>query len=256
MQDSVSEDHPDELDASTEDLTTATFQFTFKTFLFAGTEKCKLVKAKIPKVDLSTAMSAVTVEILPKDIDQFQKDYPDKEVSATIRIKPNDIDQFQKDYPNQQISAVIDKLVAVEVSSEVESPSAMIDVYEGIPIIEKIDFGFYVVPRQHQIVPYIQSVDNGDFGEHKHADLSGYISSDMYSMPKPHMTYDPDGIEISSFQDPLSGEPDYYESVDTSCTIAPYVDKLYWRIDAASQYPWPNNVVAERCGGVDLKKRS
>ena len=65
MQDSVSEDHPDEPDPSSDDLTTATFQFTFKAFLFAGTEQCKLIKSKQTKVELSTAVSSIVTEILP-----------------------------------------------------------------------------------------------------------------------------------------------------------------------------------------------
>lgn len=39
MQDSVSEEHPDELDPTTDDLITSVFQFTFKTYLFGGTEQ-------------------------------------------------------------------------------------------------------------------------------------------------------------------------------------------------------------------------
>ena len=66
MQDSVSEEHPDEPDPSSDDITTATFNFTFKTFLFAGTEQCKLIKAKEPKIELSTAISSVLTEILPE----------------------------------------------------------------------------------------------------------------------------------------------------------------------------------------------
>ena len=43
MSDSVSEEHPDELDASVDDLITTTFQFTFKTYLFGGTTQCSKV---------------------------------------------------------------------------------------------------------------------------------------------------------------------------------------------------------------------
>ena len=43
MEDSVSEDHPDEIDAGTDDFITTTFNFTFKTFLFGGTRQAKLV---------------------------------------------------------------------------------------------------------------------------------------------------------------------------------------------------------------------
>lgn len=45
MQDSVSEEHPDEFDGSQDDITTSTFSFTFKTYLFGGTTKAKKAKA-------------------------------------------------------------------------------------------------------------------------------------------------------------------------------------------------------------------
>lgn len=43
MSDSVAEEHPDEIDPSADDVVTATFQFTFKTWLFAGNKQAKLV---------------------------------------------------------------------------------------------------------------------------------------------------------------------------------------------------------------------
>ena len=49
MQDSVSEDHPDDVDSSADDIITATFNFTFKTYLFAGMAKAKLVPATVTK---------------------------------------------------------------------------------------------------------------------------------------------------------------------------------------------------------------
>lgn len=41
MQDSVSEEHPEEIDPAMDDLITSVFQFTFKTYLFGGTEQSK-----------------------------------------------------------------------------------------------------------------------------------------------------------------------------------------------------------------------
>lgn len=84
------------------------------------------------------------------------------------------------------------------MSSEVETSSS-VDVYDGIPLIEKIDFGFYAVPNKHEILPYIQSVDNGDFGEHAHADICSYISSDNYYSLAPTTMMDPYGEQVSSF---------------------------------------------------------
>jgi len=43
MEDSISEEHPDELDGSSDDFVTSTFNFTFKTFLFAGMKQAKKI---------------------------------------------------------------------------------------------------------------------------------------------------------------------------------------------------------------------
>ena len=131
MQDSVSEDHPDDPDSSSDDLTTATFSFTFKTYLFAGMAKAKLVPASIVKTQLSTVLSNIVVELSPDKIDDFQEQYPDKPVSA-----------------------VLPQMVTVEVTSLVSSDLS-VPVYDGIPIINKIDFGIYTVPGGQDIPSYI-----------------------------------------------------------------------------------------------------
>lgn len=82
MGDSVSEDHPDEPSADQDDLTTATFTFTFKTFLFAGTTKAKLVPATVVSSQVSTMLSNVVVEIPASKIDDFQQHHPNASVSA------------------------------------------------------------------------------------------------------------------------------------------------------------------------------
>ena len=53
MSDNVSEEHPDELDAGTDDVITANFSFTFKTYLFGGRERAR----RVPKGQLSTVVS-------------------------------------------------------------------------------------------------------------------------------------------------------------------------------------------------------
>ena len=141
MQDSVSEEHPDELDATQDDLITTTFNFTFKTYLFAGTETFKLVK--------------------PKVISSFMSSYVDAEV---VKIPANKIDDFQKKYPNASVSATVLKNVTRELTAMVDNPDVSSTTYSDVPIINKIDFGLYVVPGKHDIPQYIQSVDNGDFG--------------------------------------------------------------------------------------------
>ena len=235
MSDSVSEDHPDEFDGTQDDITTSTFNFTFKTFLFGGTRQAKLVPQKV--------LSSVTSSFVSTEI---------------VELKPNEIDQFQIDHPDQSVSAVLTTWVTADISTYVDNPNTSADVYDDIPIINKIDFGFYVVPQKHDIQQYIQSVDNGDFGLHEHGSLSGYISSEAYSSSIPKVIPDPylpdaavegwplSTCESSGYIQPLQTSGDYYDVVDWACTLAPYVDKLYWKIDAGSQYEFPNNVHWER----------
>lgn len=236
MQDSVSEDHPDEPDSAQDDLTTATFQFVFKTYLFAGMAKAKLKPAIVISSQMSSVLSDIAVEISPDQIDEFQQKWPDKAVSAEIP-----------------------QWISVEVPIETSSD---ISVYDGIPIINKIDFGFYVVPGKHDIVQYIQSVDNGDFGPHIHTNVSGYLSSSQYmSAMSEYSLSDPYAYDINEYlhryplstceygtaQMPyLSTNGDFYGKVDRNCSLEPYVDKIYWTIDADSVYTFPNNVIWER----------
>lgn len=234
MQDSVSEDHPDEPDSAQDDLTTATFQFVFKTYLFAGIAKARLKPATVISTQISTVLSDIVVEIQPDMIDQFQQQYPDKVVSAFVP-----------------------QIVSVDVPI---TTSTEISVYDGIPIINKIDFGLYVVPGEHDIPSYIQSVDNGDFGPHIHTSVSGYLSSASYlSSPQMSMLSDPYAYDTSSYAYPLSTceygaavtaslstNGDFYGDVDRNCSLEPYVDKIYWTINADSIYTFPNNVQWKR----------
>ena len=155
------------------------------------------------------------------------------------------------------MSALVPEIVTTEITSEVSSDTS-VDVYDGIPPITKIDFGFYVVPGDYDIPSYIQSVDNGAFGPHVHNDVSGYISSESYTMPKPVALSDPYAYDLSNYgyplstcelsmmQAPLQGNNDYYATVDRNCSLEPYVDKIYWTIDADSIYTLPNNIRWDR----------
>lgn len=44
----------------------------------------------------------------------------------------------------------------------------------------------------------------------------------------------------------MEGNNDYYDIVDDNCSLAPYVDKIYWKIDSASIYTYPNDIKWER----------
>lgn len=71
MQDSVSEEHPDDLSPETDDFVTAVFQFTFKTFLFAGMEKYKKRPPTILSSHQVTTLSDIVVVLNPNEIDDF-----------------------------------------------------------------------------------------------------------------------------------------------------------------------------------------
>ena len=223
MQDSVSEDHPDELDGSQDDLMTATFSFTFKTYLFASKLKAQLTCPKVLSSFVSSFVSSYIQEISPDQIDAFQQQYPRKSISASF-----------------------EQNVTTQITSYVDDPNAGPQMYDDVPYINTIDFGMYVVPSSKDIQEYVQSVDNGGFGPHVHSSISGYISSESYISSPMAMLSDPyvssdvsAGYPLSICEygiasNPLSGINDYYDVVDNECSLAPYVDKLYWKIDGLS----------------------
>ena len=52
------------------------------------------------------------------------------------------------------MSATVQQWVNTEVTSYTSSDLS-VPVYDGIPIITKIDFGLYAVPKSHAIEAYI-----------------------------------------------------------------------------------------------------
>ena len=69
MADNVSEDHPDSPAAEDDDFMSATFSFTYKTYLFAGTRKAKLVHPKEISTTVSTYISSAISTITYDKID-------------------------------------------------------------------------------------------------------------------------------------------------------------------------------------------
>jgi hypothetical protein len=86
------------------------------------------------------------------------------------------------------------------------------------------------------------SVDNEDITKHNHIYPSSYISSEEYYGPIYETISGLDGAEQKIKPLPLSTSGDYYDVIDNYCTLAPYVDRIYWKIDGASEYEFPNNV--------------
>lgn len=56
MQDSINEEHADEIDGTVDDLFIVTFQFLYKTYIFSGPDKANYGTNIIPKI--STYISA------------------------------------------------------------------------------------------------------------------------------------------------------------------------------------------------------
>lgn len=219
MSDSVSEDHSDELDGTRDDLVVSTFTFTFKTYLFGGTEQYRRQRRKKPVVDLSTFVSSYVYE--------FKND--------------DEVRRFLQQEDHASLSTTLTAEVTAEVTSYVDDLSG--DEYDdGVPKVRGLDFGFYAVPRREDILGYMTSVDNELIAKHEHYYPSSYISSEAYYGPNYESAVGPDGEAWKAKPEPLSTSGDYYDVVDNYCTLAPYVDRIYWKIDGASEYEYPHNV--------------
>ena len=223
MSDSVSEDHSDELDATRDDLVISTFTFTFKTYLFGGTDQYHRRRGKRPVVELSTFVSAYVYE--------FKSD--------------EEVLEFLKQEKHAHLSTMLTAETTTEVTSYVDDISS--DEYDdGIPKIRGLDFGFYAVPKNEDILGYMMSVDNELIAKHGHYTYPAYISSDSYLSNYAEKEVETETGELSavSVLTSLTTVDDFYEPVDTWCTLAPYVDRIRWKIDQSSPYPFPENVRA------------
>lgn len=145
---------------------------------------------------------------------------------------------------------LLPETVTADISVEVPNTSAD-PIYDGVPPINTIDFGFYAVPMCADITGFIMSVDNELFAPHYHTDISGYISSEVYlSSHLPKLRPDPYSEESSSmlsvYDEPLRTSGDYYERVNEQCSLYPYKDPIYWRINPLSKNDFPDNVEIAR----------
>ena len=215
MDDSVSEEHADELDGSTDDFVTSTFNFTFKTFLFAGTMQSKRKHAQI--------VSSYTSSFVSSEI---------------VVIAPDEISAFHSQYPNVEVSAALTSNVTSTVTCQVDDPDSTDDVYDFVPTINNIEIGFYPTPQPSGHVEYMNVVDT----QYKDVTYNrlGYISSESYISSYDYYI-DEDGNEQSALT-AVTPVDMKYDFVDTTETIAPYKDRLYWKIDGASAKEFPDNV--------------
>lgn len=129
MEDSISEERPDELDPTQDDFQVVTCNFLFKTYVFCGNYKAGETRQKMISYVSTYISTGISTEI-----------------STDI---------------STGISTEISAEVSAEVSSEV---STVIDViYDGFtPMIQKIDLGFYGVPNGMSYDEYFKRVDAGD----------------------------------------------------------------------------------------------
>ena len=165
MSDSVSEEHPDEIDSSTNDFITTTFQFTFKTYLFGGNQKT----AKTPNYVLSTYLSTV--------------------LSSCVYELTEDDKKNLSNFVNNSLSTTIQKQVEVELSTYVENPNLSDYTYNGFtPIVKTIDVGFYPVPQLCDYIPYMDEVDNRD-PNWQYADKIKWTIDESSSHPFPDNVY-------------------------------------------------------------------
>lgn len=223
MSDSVSEDHPDEFGGEQNDFTTATFNFTFKTYLFGGVNPFKKRTKQISSY-LSTVVSSY--------VHEFQDDSEIYDYLSSVAVAER-----------SKLSTVLTSEVEVTLTSEVDiSGDGGYD--DGVPPIKSLDFGFYAVPLCADIDGFIMSVDNELIAKHEHYTKPAYISSAAYDMQYKTVT-DPDGNQIS-VPSHLSTYNDYYEPVDNWCTLEPYRDAIKWRIDEDSPREFPYNIIVER----------
>ena len=220
MEDSVSEDHPDEIDAGTDDFITTTFNFTFKTFLFGGVTQAKKRHHKVLSSYEITSHGYELVEF--DDDDEVRKNlssFDDGNLMMTTFHTSAEVESFLEIENHSKVSGYVITDTVSTVTSIVENPDISDDVYEEFaPIINQINVGFYPVPMMSSIPLHMKEVDQY---AHEFYEISGYISCDKY------------GRETSGV-------------IDSYDTIHPYVDRLIWRIDSESTNPFPDNIYSYR----------
>lgn len=143
MDDSISEEHSSELDGTADDFITATFNFTFKTYLFGGTSQAKLVPTKIPVKVLSSIMSEDIVVFKNKyDIYNYlNENTHDKKLSALIEFTTHDeISAFLDKFDGKcTLSTTLTSIVNKEVTILSTNPYLSSSIYDGLtPVINEI----------------------------------------------------------------------------------------------------------------------
>lgn len=177
MSDSISEENLVEIAPEADDLTTTTFQFTFKTYLFGGNKQAR--RRKKEQV-LSSWEEDVVHELNAEEALKWIDSHPNGKLSVLER-------EQKKGYV---------EVISNDISGEYESL---------VPIIEKFDVRFYPTPHLSTHDAYIDAVDNKYLDETY--DVTAIISDDTSAVVGKYGTLYPyvDRM-IWKIDDQISGE--------------------------------------------------
>lgn len=138
MEDNLTEEHPDEVDPSADDIVQMTVNFIYKTYIFSGEKKAVLVpKTKISSY-ISTFVSSYVYELTDKDKEDIQK------------------------FISTKLSTTLTSEVTTTCSVEIPDPetSATPEISGLSPTINTLYVGLYPTPLLSQYVPHIKWVDS------------------------------------------------------------------------------------------------
>ena len=137
MGDQVTEEHPEDIDGTQDDLFTDTFSFTFKTYLFGGQQKATRAPQQIISSYTSSFVSSYISCVSIADLSSMS------DLSYTSKI-----------------NVVLTTDVTQELTTYVDNPDPSAQVYDGlVPIINAIDMGFYPTPQISGHIPYFDFAD-------------------------------------------------------------------------------------------------
>lgn len=148
MDNSINEEVLSEIDSSQDDIKIATIGFTYKTYMFCGSEQSK-IKHSQTSVVLSNVLSTIVYELTEDDKKNHISDFIDKSLSTTITTE-------------------VTIPVEIEVSAE-DQPSGF------VPVVNKIYVGFYPIPLISSYIPRMNWVDSLD---QTVVPISGYMGND------------------------------------------------------------------------------
>ncbi len=144
MENTITEEHPDELDPTADDIVVSTCSFTYKTFIFCGNNKPKTVIVPVVSTYISSDHYEGLSDILSSwDLDEFSS------VSSILN-------------PNKKISAYYQTMVTTDIDVPVSVVTSVEqEIHDGlIPEILCVNLGFYAVPTLSDHVTYMNYVDS------------------------------------------------------------------------------------------------